>query len=192
MKKTLQSIWLALVLALLPAWAGIARAADEPVKVVYHLTEGVQQASRAIGNIRNHLNADPTAKIVVVTHGPGIDFLLDGAESAQGGKFAGPIGELANRGVEFRVCNNTLVTRKINKDQVVMEAQGRALGRGRGGAVAGARRVCVPAALIRVAPAALRAAPLPGHWRSALMELGRPVDRSARRPPTSPAAWPRR
>ena len=46
------------------------------VKVVYHLSEGVPQASRAIGNIRNHLNADPSAKIVVVTHGLGIDFLL--------------------------------------------------------------------------------------------------------------------
>jgi uncharacterized protein len=123
MNKTLHSIWLALALALLPAFVGIARAADEPMKVVYHLSEGVQQASRAIGNIRNHLNADPSAKIVVVTHGPGIDFLLEGAENSQGGKFAGPIGELANRGVEFRVCNNTLVTRKINKDQVVMEAK---------------------------------------------------------------------
>jgi uncharacterized protein len=123
MNKKLHSIWLAFVLALLPALGGIARAADEPVKVVYHMSEGVQQASRAIGNIRNHLNADPSAKIVVVTHGPGIDFLLEGAENAQGTKFAGPIGELANRGVEFRVCNNTLVTRKINKNQVVMEAK---------------------------------------------------------------------
>jgi len=123
MNKKLHSVWLAFVLAFLPALNGIARAADDSVKVVYHLSEGVQQANRAVGNIRNHLNADPGAKIVVVTHGPGIDFLLEGAENAQGGKFAGPIGELANRGVEFRVCNNTLVTRKINKDQVVMEAK---------------------------------------------------------------------
>ena len=28
-------------------------------KIVYHVNEGVQQASRAIGNIRNHLSADP-------------------------------------------------------------------------------------------------------------------------------------
>jgi len=34
------------------------------IKVVYHLSEGIPQASRAIGNIRNHLAADPTAKIV--------------------------------------------------------------------------------------------------------------------------------
>ena len=82
--------------------------AAEGTKVVYHLSDGVQQASRAIGNIRNHLNADPTAKIVVVTHGPGIDFLMDGAENMSGQKFASAIGELSGRGVEFRVCNNTL------------------------------------------------------------------------------------
>jgi hypothetical protein len=93
------------------------------VKVVYHLSEGVPQASRAMGNIRNHLAADPTAKIVVVTHGLGIDFLLDGATNQMDQSFAGAIGELSGRGVEFRVCNNTLVSRKIPKERVAMEAK---------------------------------------------------------------------
>src|SRR5574343_2026955 len=84
------------------------------IKVVYHLSEGVPQASRAIGNIRNHLAADPSAKIVVVTHGLGIDFLLDGATNQMDQPFAGAIGELAARGVDFRVSNNTLVSRKID------------------------------------------------------------------------------
>ena len=108
-------------LALATACATVT--ASEGTKVVYHVNEGVQQASRAIGNIRNHLNADPKAKIVVVTHGPGIDFLLEGAENMAGAKFTGAIAELAGRGVEFRVCNNTLVSRKINKDQVIQEAK---------------------------------------------------------------------
>ena len=93
------------------------------MKVVYHLNEGVQQASRAIGNIRNHLAAEPQTRIVVVTHGPGIDFLLDGAQDAQNRPFIGAIGDLAAKGVEFRVCNNTLVSRRIPKEQVVMEAK---------------------------------------------------------------------
>ncbi len=93
------------------------------VKVVYHLSEGIPQAARAIGNIRNHLNADQSVKIVVVTHGPGIDFLLDGAKNPKGQPFSGDIGELAGRGVEFRVCNNTLITREVSKDRVAMEAQ---------------------------------------------------------------------
>lgn len=101
---------------------GATYAADEPVKVVYHLSEGLAQASRAMGNVRNHLDADPTAKIVVVTHGSGIEFLIDGAKDAKGQSYAGSIGELANRGVQFRVCNNTLVTRGISKDKVVLEA----------------------------------------------------------------------
>jgi len=92
------------------------------IKVVYHLSEGDAQASRAIANIRNHLDAEPGVKIVVVAHGPGIDFLLDGALNAKRQPFAGDIGELAGRGVEFRVCNNTLIARHLSKDQLAMEA----------------------------------------------------------------------
>ena len=97
------------------AWADI--------KVVYHLSEGIPQASRAINNIRNHLAADPKTRIVVVTHGLGIDFLLDGATNQMEQPFAGAIGDLASKGVEFRVCNNTLVSRKIAADKLVMEAK---------------------------------------------------------------------
>lgn len=111
---------LAAIIALVTATGAFAQ---DAIKVVYHLNEGVQQASRAVGNIRNHLNADPNAKIVVVTHGPGIDFLLEGAKNMVDQPFAGAIGELAGRGVEFRVCNNTLVGRKIEPTKVVIEAK---------------------------------------------------------------------
>jgi uncharacterized protein len=97
--------------------------AAEPVKVVYHMSEGIPQASRGLNNIRNHLAADPSAKIVVVTHGLGIDFLLQGATNQMEQPFAGAISDLANRGVEFRVCNNTLVSRKLDADKLVMEAK---------------------------------------------------------------------
>lgn len=93
------------------------------IKVVYHLSEGIPQASRAIGNIRNHLNADPSAKIVVVTHGLGIDFLIDGATNQLDQPFAGGVSELVGKGVEFRVCNNTLTARKISADKLLMEAK---------------------------------------------------------------------
>ena len=118
MKRLLVKNVLGLVLSLLMAGAAWAQ-----VKVVYHLSEGVAQASRAMGNIRNHLAADPTAKIVVVTHGAGIDFLLDGAVNTQKQPFTGSISDLANKGVEFRVCNNTLVSRNIPADKVAMEAK---------------------------------------------------------------------
>ena len=93
------------------------------IKVVYHLSEGIPQASRAIGNIRNHLNADPTAKIVVVSHGLGIAFLISGATNQLDQPFAGGVADLVNKGVEFRVCNNTLKARKISADKLLMEAK---------------------------------------------------------------------
>ena len=76
-----------------------------------------------MANIRNHLAADPTAKIVVVTHGLGIDFLLQNATNQMDQPFTGAIADLANQGVEFRVCNNTLTSRKIDPNRVVMEAK---------------------------------------------------------------------
>jgi intracellular sulfur oxidation DsrE/DsrF family protein len=111
------------LLAVVLASSFQAQAADEVIKVVYHMSEGIPQASRAINNIRNHLAADPKAKIVVVTHGLGIDFLLDGATNQMDLPFAGAIGDLTAKGVEFRVCNNTLVSRKIDTSKVAMEAK---------------------------------------------------------------------
>jgi intracellular sulfur oxidation DsrE/DsrF family protein len=101
---------------------GLAFQAWAEVRVVYHLSEGVAQASRAMTNIRNHLEADPEVKIVVVSHGAGIDFLLDGAVSPNGQPFAGAIADLTNKGVRFEACNNTLQTRKIARDRLVLEA----------------------------------------------------------------------
>ena len=69
----------ALLFAAVMATSLQAQAADDVIKTVYHMSEGIPQASRGLNNIRNHLAADPKAKIVVVTHGLGIDFLLQGA-----------------------------------------------------------------------------------------------------------------
>jgi len=97
--------------------------AQEPqqVKTVYHLTNGLDEAQRAMGNIRNHLAADPKAKIVVVGNGSGIEFMLDGAKDRNGNPFDATIQDLKAKGVDFRLCNNTLVTRKIDKSKVVAE-----------------------------------------------------------------------
>lgn len=113
----------ALLLSSLMAFSLPSSAADDVIKTVYHMSEGIPQASRAMNNIRNHLNADPKAKIVVVAHGLGIDFLLEGATNQMEQPYAGAIGDLASKGVEFRVCNNTLVARKIDASKVAMEAK---------------------------------------------------------------------
>jgi uncharacterized protein len=102
---------------------GATAHAAEPIKVVYHLSDGVEQAARAMQNIRNHLNADPTAKIAVVGHGKGIDFMLADAKTPNGGEFAALISGLAAQNVTFSACNNTLVGRKIDPSQLLLETQ---------------------------------------------------------------------
>ena len=106
---------------LLACASGLALAQD--VKVVYHVNTGVETTAAILNNVRNHLNADPTVKIAVVTHGPGIDFLIEGAKDSKGREFSGVVGDLSSKGVQFRVCNNTLQTRNIDASKVLMEAK---------------------------------------------------------------------
>ncbi|WP_454765290.1 DsrE family protein [Cupriavidus campinensis] len=93
------------------------------VKVVYQLSEGIDQAVRAMANLRNHLNAAPDTKIVVVAFGYGVDFLMEGAKDARGNTFEAAVGALASSGVEFRVCRNTLTARKISEQSLLMDAK---------------------------------------------------------------------
>ena len=98
---------------------GAFAAPNDPVKVVYHMNEGVERAPQAIRNIRNHLNADPKAKIVVVSHAAGINFLIRDAKDAGGNPFEVAVQDLSARGVEFRVCEYTLKSRNMDKKQMI-------------------------------------------------------------------------
>jgi intracellular sulfur oxidation DsrE/DsrF family protein len=114
----------ALALAAPMAVFDIAHAAGaDQIKVVYHLSDGLEQASRALANIRNHLRAAPDTRIVVVALGDGIRFLLEGAKDRNGKPYDAAIAALASQGVEFRVCNNTLAAHGIDPSKVVMEAK---------------------------------------------------------------------
>lgn len=93
------------------------------IKAVYHVNTDVNTVPAILNNIRNHINASPKDKIVVVTHGPGINFLLQDAKDSQGREFSGAVSDLTAKGVDFRVCNNTLTTRNISPDRVLMEAK---------------------------------------------------------------------
>ncbi len=111
--------WLVAVVA---AWGLGSAALAADTKVVYHINDSAV-APAALNNIVNHLNADKDAKIVVVTHGKGIDFLLEGAADANGNPFNIKVEDLMSKGVDFRVCNNTLTSRKIDPKQVLPGAQ---------------------------------------------------------------------
>jgi intracellular sulfur oxidation DsrE/DsrF family protein len=97
-------------------------AASAPVRVVYHVNEGNAQAMNALRNINNHLTADPSAKIVLVAHAGGINFLLDGAKDSNGAPFDAAVQTLKSKGVEFRVCRFTLERNKIDAKKVIEEA----------------------------------------------------------------------
>ena len=115
MKRAFTPLLAALFLATAPM---AASAAEE--KVVYHVNDS-SVARAAMNNVNNHLNAAPNAKIVVVTHGKGIDFLLNDAKDDKG-DYTAQIAGLAAKGVSFRVCANTLKSRKLENSAVVQEA----------------------------------------------------------------------
>ena len=89
--------------------------------VVYHISDSASQALGGLRNVRNHLDTDPKAKIIVVTHAQGVDFLMEGAKDRNGGLYAGPVSALASRGVKFEVCEITLKNRKLTKEQFMQE-----------------------------------------------------------------------
>jgi intracellular sulfur oxidation DsrE/DsrF family protein len=97
-----------------------AAQAEIQEKVVYHINDA-SLARVAMRNIENHINASPEARIVVVTHGKGIDFLLNDAKDEKG-PYQAQVAGLKNRNVDFRVCRNTLKGRKLDDDAVIFEA----------------------------------------------------------------------
>lgn len=111
----------AFVLSLMSLATANSATFEREEKVIYHISDSIN-ASNALRNARNHLAQSPKAKIVFVTHGMGIDFLIDGATDKDGNPYDIAVQELASRRVEFRVCNNTLVGRKIDRSKLLPEA----------------------------------------------------------------------
>jgi len=111
--------------ALLAAGLVIAGAALAQDKVVYHVDNAEMQATKALRNVRNHLDVAPETKIIVVTHAEGIDFLLEGAKDKKNPNidYASLVSALKARGVRFEVCEITLRNRNIKKDQFIMDAE---------------------------------------------------------------------
>jgi intracellular sulfur oxidation DsrE/DsrF family protein len=93
-----------------------------PDKVVYHLNSGLEQASDGLRNIRNHLEVNPKAHIVVVAHAQGVDYLMKGAKDRNGNPYEAAVEQLALEGVRFDVCEITLRNRKLSREQFIPDA----------------------------------------------------------------------
>jgi uncharacterized protein len=92
-------------------------------KVIYHVNNTEQQAVDALRNIGNHLEVNPKAKIVVVTHALGVDFLFKEARDKNGNPYNVTVEGLKERGVTFDVCDITLRNRKLSRARFIPEAQ---------------------------------------------------------------------
>jgi uncharacterized protein len=115
---TAKKVLAILAVAILSGCAG-PLGSDKRDQVVYHINEGMAQASNGLRNINNHLEVNPDAKIVVVTHAQGVDFLMKGAKDANGNKYEDLVERLKQRGVQFDVCDITLRNRKLTRDQFI-------------------------------------------------------------------------
>ncbi len=110
---------MAVALALTVA-TGLAAAQD---LVAYHVNDSAGQALSTLRNIRNHLDTDPTAKITVVTHAMGVDFLMEGMKDRNDVAYAATVAALVARGVKFEVCEITLKNRSLKREQFIQEAE---------------------------------------------------------------------
>lgn len=112
--KALYKVGIAMLLAL----TTLSVSAQD--KVVYHLDMGNDQAAKGLRNMRNHLDVDPKAQLTVVAHAQGVDFLMEGAKTSNGQEFAALVSALMSRGVKFEICEITLKSRNLKKEQFIL------------------------------------------------------------------------
>ena len=110
-----------LLLSSLLAVAAFAAAAQD--RVVYHITDAKAQALAGLRNARNHLDTEPTTQITFVSHGEGVDFMMESAADRNGSPYAATVAALVSRGVKFEVCEITLKNRNLKKEQFIQEAE---------------------------------------------------------------------
>ncbi|MEN8711209.1 MAG: DsrE family protein [Arenicellales bacterium] len=114
------SIFVLLILAMVsPAWSDDTK--DNWEKMVFHLDETVN-ARWALMLANSYLEDSPNVKIVIVAFGPGVDFLIEDAEDRNGNPYDAAVMELSQKGIEFRVCANTLNAKNIAKERILDDA----------------------------------------------------------------------
>lgn len=86
-------------------------------KVVFQINQAADAAT-ILRFVTNYLIAEPSASVAVVGYGGGVDFMMRGAKDAAGKPYSDQLQALANKGVVFKVCNNTLKSRNLTADAV--------------------------------------------------------------------------
>nr|WP_018874279.1 DsrE family protein [Thioalkalivibrio sp. ALJ1] len=105
--------------ALLFGTVSEAPAADEPLRVVYHInTDDPELHLNALRNLQNHIDgspADVVLKIKVLTHGSGVSLLQHAAEDPD---LRSTVNTLKLQDVRFLVCGNTLDSRGLSRSDL--------------------------------------------------------------------------
>ena len=96
--------------------------ADDVIKTVYHLPDD-RLTTLARNNINNHLSADPRAKIVAVALSTGVRAFTFGAQDASGRPYADWVDQLTAKGVEFRICQNSMKALQLTQKDLVDKVQ---------------------------------------------------------------------
>lgn len=92
-------------------------------KVVYHINYAdPKKQAGAMRNIQNHINAvgAENLDLRIVLHGNGVALLKTANEDAN---FESKVVSLKSQDVKFKVCNNTLVGRKIDYDSDLFDVE---------------------------------------------------------------------
>jgi uncharacterized protein len=98
--------------------SALAVRADDVIKTVYHLQDE-KLATLAMNNINNHLAADPGVRIVVVALSTGVRAFTFGAQDAGGRPYAEWVDQLAAKGVEFRICQNSMNALRLTRKDLI-------------------------------------------------------------------------
>jgi intracellular sulfur oxidation DsrE/DsrF family protein len=87
-------------------------------KVVFQINKA-EDAPLILRFVSNYLKVEPEAQVAVVGYASGIDFMLKNAIDGDGKPYAIQVNRLLDRGVAFKVCNNTLSARDATPDVVL-------------------------------------------------------------------------
>ncbi|MFO7953592.1 DsrE family protein [Thioalkalivibrio sp.] len=105
--------------ALLFGTVAEAPAADEPLRVVYHInTDDPELHLNALRNLQNHIDGTPAGaplEIKVLTHGSGISLLQHARTDPD---LRSTVNTLRLQDVRFLVCGNTMESRGLEREDL--------------------------------------------------------------------------
>jgi intracellular sulfur oxidation DsrE/DsrF family protein len=89
------------------AVAATAAAAEDKLRVVYHVSE-IERVGFALGNMLNHIKGvggPENVELVLLAHGPALKAFHDMAADE---KIAARVAQLQGHGAQFEACGNTM------------------------------------------------------------------------------------